>query len=137
MGLLNVIWRGLKGVGKWAVDHPETVTGGISILDARRRSKSKKHDSAVGDYSLANLSERIRQLEDTLEQEISAVRNDLHTVSENLRTEYTDRLESLSRQAEALRVAQLYQAKAMKYMVFIHGGILCALIGCIVFLFLK
>ena len=137
MGLLKVIWKGLKGVGKWAVDHPETVSSGISVLDARRRNKTQKDHRSPGDYSLSNLNERIRQLEDTLEQEISAVRNDIHTVSGDLRAEYTQRLEALSRQAEEIRMAQLYQARAIKRVVFIYGGILCALIGCTVFLFLK
>lgn len=137
MGLLKAIWKGLKGVGKWAVDHPETVGSGISILDARKRSKAQKDRRSAGDYSLPNLNERIRQLEDALEQEISAVRSDIHTVSGDLRAEYTQRLEALSRQTEEIRMAQLYQAKAIKRMVFIYGGILCALIGCTVFLFLK
>ena len=135
MGFFRTIWKGLKGVGKWAVNHPETVSTGISIFDARRRNKANSPSLYEKDHTLSNLSEQLHQLAETLDHEISAVRNDINTVASDLQQEYTTRLEALSQQVEEIRIAQNRQALALKRSVFIFSSLICALTVCVVLLF--
>ena len=129
MGIFGALWRGVKGVGKWAVKHPETVKNftqaGVSIYDARRRNKSM-HAGAHGEYTLANLNERIRQLTD----EVATMRTELQQ-------DYTEQIAALSRQVEDIRTAQNYQARALKRIAILFGCLTAILVACVVYLLIR
>lgn len=133
MGIFRTLWKGLKGVGKWAVKHPDTVKtfteAGVSIYDARRQKKSAS-GKAGNDYTLSNLNERINLLQDQLTEEIATVRTDL-------RQEYTEQLTELSQQVADIRTAQNYQAQALKWVAISFGCLIVVLIGCAVYLLIR
>lgn len=137
MSIWGKVWKGLKGVGKWAVDHPETINTGMSFFDARRRSKAQSRNAHEKDYSLSNLNERIDQLQRDLAEEISSVRSDVHTVATDLQHAYTAQLEALAQQVEDIRVAQNHQARAVKRMAIVYGCVTISVAVCLVILFLK
>ena len=133
MGIFRTLWKGLKGVGKWAVNHPDTVKtfteAGVSIYDARQQKKSAS-GKAGSDYTLSNLNERINLLQDQLTEEIATVRTDL-------RQEYTAQLAELSQQVADIRTAQNYQAQALKWVAISFGCLIVVLIGCAVYLLIR
>lgn len=128
MGFWGKIWKGIKGVGKWAVKYPETVNAGMSIFDARKHRKAQRRDSLEKDYTLSNLNERINQLQDALAEEISSVRDDIYTVASDLQQEYTTRLDAFSQQLEDIRIAQIHQARAVKRMAIVYGCVTIAVL---------
>lgn len=139
MGIFGTIWKSLKGAGKWAVKNPEAVKtiteAGVSIYDARKRGKSTV-PGGDRDYTLSNLNERIRQLQEHMAEEISAVRSDIHRVSDDLQQDYVARIIALSMETEDIRIAQEHQAKALKRMMILYGCLLGALTAATVVLFL-
>ena len=119
MGIFRRIGSGFKKLVKWVYKNPEAVVSltqaSKTIYDARQQRKAR--GKTTGDHTLANLRENIQQLEDTLAEEITAVRNDINRVSNDLQTDYTNKYDELSAKIEELTELQKLQTLVIKQTV--------------------
>ena len=138
MGIFRKIGSGFKKLVKWVYKNPETVVSltqaGKTIYDARQQRKT--YSKTTGDYTLANLRESIHQLEDTLAEEITAVRNDISRVFNDLQTDYTNKFDELSAKVEELTELQKLQTLVIKRTVISFSVVAALLAAAVVVLFI-